>query len=59
MGANKTQAQAVALFLVAFVLIAIGLAANVSYLALAAGLAVLGVSMALFAKCKPWEHSEE
>jgi hypothetical protein len=59
MGANKTQAQAVALFLAAFVLIAMGLAANVSYLALALGLALLGVSMALFAKCKPWEHSEE
>jgi hypothetical protein len=59
MGANKTQAQAVALFLVAFVLIAVGLAADISVIALAAGFIVLGVSMAIFAKCKPWEHSEE
>ena len=59
MGANKTQAQAVALFLVAFVLIAAGLAADISVIALVAGFIVLGVSMAIFAKCKPWEHSEE
>ena len=59
MGANKTQAQGVALFLVAFVLIAAGLAAAYSVIALVAGLVVLGVSMAIFAKCKPWEHSEE
>ena len=59
MGANKTQAQGVALFLVAFVLIAAGLAADYSVIMLAAGLVVLGASMAIFAKCKPWEHSEE
>ena len=32
MGANPTQAQGVALFLIAFTLIAAGLAADVSYL---------------------------
>ena len=45
MGANKTQAQGVALFLVAFVLIAAGLAAAYSVIALVCqGLVVLGSS---------------
>ena len=38
MGANPTQAQGVALFLIAFTLIAAGLAADVNYI-----LVVLGV----------------
>jgi hypothetical protein len=59
MGANPTQAQGLVLFLVAFTLIAAGLAADVSLIALLLGLAVLAVSIALFVKCKPWEHNEE
>lgn len=59
MGANSTQAQAFALFLIAFVLIAGGLAANIGYLYLLLGLVLLGASVALFMKCKPWEHNEE
>jgi hypothetical protein len=59
MGANPTQAQAVALFLVAFTLIAVGLAADVSLISLLLGLAFLVGSIALFLKCKPWEHGEE
>ncbi len=59
MGANKTQAQGVVLFLVAFVLIAAGLAADYSVVALLAGLVALGISIGLFARCKPWEHTEE
>jgi hypothetical protein len=59
MGANPTQAQGIALFLVAFTLIAAGLAADVSLIALLLGLAVLAASIALFVKCKPWEHDEE
>ena len=58
MGANSTQAQAVALFLVAFVCIAAGLAADVSFLMLLIGLVVLGASTTLFLKCKPWEYKE-
>ena len=38
MGANSTQAGALVLFLVAFTLIAVGLAADISYIALLAGL---------------------
>jgi hypothetical protein len=59
MGANPTQAKGVALFLIAFTLIAIGLAADFSIIALAAGLAALAASIVLFLKCKPWEHVEE
>ena len=59
MGANPTQAQGVALFLIAFTLIAAGLAADVSYLLVGLGVLVLGASVMLFLKCKPWEHNEE
>ena len=59
MGANSTQAQGLALFLIAFIMIAGGLAENVSYLYILLGLLSLGASIALFLKCKPWEHSEE
>jgi hypothetical protein len=59
MGANPTQAQGVCLFFIGFILVAAGLAANVSIIALIAGLALLGASVALFLKCKPWEHNEE
>jgi hypothetical protein len=59
MGANPTQAKAVVLFFVAFTLIALGLAADVSIVALLLGFALLAGSLALFAKCKSWEHGEE
>ena len=59
MGANPTQAKGVALFLIAFTLIAAGLAADVSIVALLAGLAALAASIALFLKCKPWEYRED
>ncbi len=59
MGANPTQAQGVVLFFIAFTLIALGLAADTSFVALGAGLAILAASIVLFLKCKPWEHREE
>ena len=59
MGANPTQAQALVLFLVAFTLIAAGLAADVNYILVVLGVLSLGVSVMLFLKCKPWEHNEE
>jgi hypothetical protein len=58
MGANPTQAQGVALFFIAFTLIAIGFAADVSMMALLLGLVILAVSIMLFVKAKPWEHQE-
>ena len=56
MGANPTQAKGVVLFFVAFTLIALGLAANINFIAVLAGVAVLAASIVLFLKCKPWEH---
>ena len=59
MGANPTQAYGVALFLVAFTLIAAGLAANISFVLVLVGVALLVASIVVFLKCKPWEHVEE
>jgi hypothetical protein len=58
MGANSTQAQAIALFLSAFVFIAAGLAGDINFLWLVVGIALLAGSVVLFLKCKPWEHNE-
>jgi len=58
-GANTTQAQAVALFLVAFTFIAGSFAADLNWLLMIIGLALVAASMFLFVKCKPWEHREE
>lgn len=59
MGANATQAQAIALFFVAFTLIAAGLAEDIGLIPLVLGLLFLACSVTLFIKCKPWEHMEE
>jgi hypothetical protein len=59
MGANPTQAQAVLLFFLAFVLIAAGLAAGMNFLYILLGVALLAASCGLFLKCKPWEHRED
>ena len=59
MGANPTQAQGVCLFFIAFALISAGLAADINYIAVILGVLILGASIMLFLKCKPWEHSEE
>jgi hypothetical protein len=47
------------LFFIAFTFIALGLAADVSYIAILVGLVALAASIVLFLKCKPWEHNEE
>ena len=59
MGANPTQASGVALFLIAFTAISVGLYYGGSMLWILIGLALLGGSSALFLKAKPWEHREE
>lgn len=59
MGSNSTQAKGVVLFLVGFTLICVGLALDYSVISLLLGLVALGISFALFLKCKPWEHREE
>jgi len=58
MGANPTQSQGVALFFVAFTFIAGGFAANLNWLLMIIGLAILGLSIMLFLKCKPWEQEK-
>jgi hypothetical protein len=55
MGANSTQAVGVLLFLVAFVLLAGAFAGGGIIFALGFAVA-LGASVAMFMKCKPWEH---
>lgn len=60
MGANPTQAQALLLFMVGFTLAAAGfglLAGNI--LLVIIGLALMGLSIAIFLKCKPWEQREK
>jgi hypothetical protein len=59
MGANPTQATGVALLFIAFTLIAFGLAADTSVIALLAGVASLGASIVLFLKAKSWEQAGE
>jgi hypothetical protein len=59
MGANRTQAQALALFLIAFVFIAGSFAADLNWVWMIIGLAIGGVAITLFLKCKPWEHGTE
>ena len=55
MGANSTQAVGVLLFLVAFVLLAGAFAGGGVILALGF-VVLLGASVAMFMKSKPWEH---
>jgi hypothetical protein len=57
MGANSTQAMAIVMMLIAFILLAAFLAEGGVICALGA-VATLGVSVFLFLKCKPWEHQE-
>jgi uncharacterized membrane protein YbaN (DUF454 family) len=59
MGANPTQAKAVALSFIAFTCIAGSFAANLNWLLMIVGLAILAASIALFLKCKQWEYREE
>ena len=59
MGANSTQAQGVAFFLAGFTLLAAGIGRGFSILLIASGVILLGVSVVLFQKCKPWEHEDK
>lgn len=59
MGSNPTQALALVLFLLAFALLAAAFATGGGIIYILGFVAVLGVSAALFIKCKPWEHLEE
>ena len=58
MGANPTQAVGITLFLIAFAILA-GALAGGGILFFLGFLVLLGVSVAMFVKCKPWEHQKE
>jgi O-antigen/teichoic acid export membrane protein len=58
MGANVTQGVAIVFFLIAFILLAGALAGGGILLALGF-VAVLGVAIYFFMKCKPWEQQND
>ena len=58
MGANSTQALAIVLLLIAFVLLAGALAGGGALLAIGS-LVVLGISCAVFLKCKSQDQIEQ
>ena len=58
MGANSTQAVAITIFLIAFVLLAGAFAGGGIILAIGF-LVLLGISGFFFMKCKPWEDRKE
>lgn len=47
------------LFFIAFTFIAGGFAADMNWLLMIVGLALLALSIGLFLKCKSWEYREE
>jgi membrane protein implicated in regulation of membrane protease activity len=57
MGANTTQAVAILIMLIGFVLLA-GAFAGGGFILAAGAVALLAVSVYFFLKCKPWEHQE-
>ena len=58
MGANSTQGTAVAIFLVGCCIVPISVFFG-GILTIVIGLGLIGVSIALFQKCKPWEHTDK
>lgn len=59
MGANRTQAYAASLFMIALTLISVGLAENIGVIWVLLGLASFAISIVLFLKCKPLENKEQ
>ena len=59
MGTNSTQAFGVALFLIAFTLIAAGMSMGGSLLLILPGLALLGISFAVLRRAKSLEQEED
>jgi hypothetical protein len=57
MGANSTQGAAITAFLAGWCIVAISVFFG-GILTVAVGLGVIGFSVALFRKCKPWENAE-
>ena len=58
MGANSTQAVALSLMLIGFVLLAGAFAGGGAILVVGA-VALIGASCFFFLKCKPWENQND
>ena len=58
MGANSTQGMAFLLFLIGFTALAGAMFTGGSLLLLLLFVVCTAGSMALFVKCKPWEHKQ-
>ena len=59
MGANSTQGLAMLVFLAAFTCLSGALFADGSLVFFVLFLVLAAVSVGLFVKAKPWEHSEQ
>jgi hypothetical protein len=59
MGANPTQAYGVIAFYLAFVAIAGCFASGGNILWVVVAIVLLGVSVAISLKCKPWEDAKD
>ncbi len=59
MGANPTQAYGFIAFFLAFVAIAGVFATGGSILLVIVAIVLLGVSVVICLKCKPWENAED
>lgn len=58
MGTNNTQALGVSVFLLAFVMIALGMSLGGSLPLLLGGVVLLGISGVVFLRAKPWEEED-
>lgn len=57
MGANPTQAYGVAVFYLAFAVLAGAFASGGSVVLLIIAIVLLGAAVAISLKCKPWENA--
>ena len=58
MGANPTQAYAVSLFLLGFVVLSAAVLAKGSMVLVLVAIAFIAASFVLFRRAKPWENRE-
>jgi hypothetical protein len=59
MGSNPTQAHGFIFFFLAFVALAGAFASGGSIVLVVLAIMLLGVSVAICLKCKPWENTED
>ncbi len=59
MGANPTQAYGFIVFFLSFVALAGAFASGGNIMLVVVAILLLGVSVAISLKCKPWENNED